>query len=331
MLFLNKEAIETSFNMVDAIEASKAALVMYCEDQASVPLRTNINVTEYEGQSLYMPAYTNGQVEALGVKIVSVYPKNIEKGLPSVPSTMVVLNPETGIVSAVLDGTHLTQLRTAAVQGAATDLMANKDAEIAALIGTGGQGFQQAIAMMTVRELKELRVFDINFERSKEFTAQLQEYSKGKFATKIMAVETSKEAVTGADIVTTVTTSKVPTFDAADIKAGAHVNGVGAYTPEMMELPSELLVKANSIIFDTNDGVLAEAGDIITPLKEGKIYKEDLKGQLGEVALGKVTARHNESDITVFKTVGTAVLDVVTAHLIVEKCQENGQGVEVNF
>ena len=291
----------------------------------------NLDVADYRGQSLYMPAVTRGKQNALGVKIVSVYPENIEKGLPSVPATMVALDPETGIVSAILDGTYLTQLRTAAIQGAGTEELANPDAKIGGLIGTGGQGYQQAIAMMTARDLEELRVFDIDFKRAQAFAKELSKDVADLFATKIYAVETAKEAVTDADVITTVTTSKVNTFDAADVKAGAHVNGIGAYTPEMLELPAELLVKADAVVFDTNDGVLAEAGDILEPIKQGLLTKEDYTGELGDLLLGKIQGRQHPEDITVFKSVGSAVLDIVTAQMIVEKALQNGIGHSFEF
>lgn len=331
MLILTKSDIQRCFSMKDAILAAKEAVRLYSSGDATVPLRTNLDVADYRGQSLYMPAVTRGKQNALGVKIVSVYPENIEKGLPSVPATMVALDPETGIVSAILDGTYLTQLRTAAIQGAGTEELANPDAKIGGLIGTGGQGYQQAIAMMTARDLEELRVFDIDFKRAQAFAKELSKDVADLFATKIYAVETAKEAVTDADVITTVTTSKVNTFDAADVKAGAHVNGIGAYTPEMLELPAELLVKADAVVFDTNDGVLAEAGDILEPIKQGLLTKEDYTGELGDLLLGKIQGRQHPEDITVFKSVGSAVLDIVTAQMIVEKALQNGIGHSFEF
>ncbi|MGT2832165.1 ornithine cyclodeaminase family protein [Streptococcus halotolerans] len=331
MLILTKQDIQECFSMKDAILAAKEASQLYSSGKAVVPLRTNLDVKHFQGQSLYMPAVTEGNQNALGVKIVSVYPNNIEKGLPSVPATMVALDPETGIVSAILDGTYLTQLRTAAIQGAATEELANPEAKIGGLIGTGGQGYQQAIAMMTARQLEILNVFDIDFERAKRFADKLAREMKDHFKTTIVAVETAEEAVRDADVVTTVTTSKVNTFQADWIKEGAHVNGIGAYTPEMLELPMDLLVKADAVVFDTNDGVLAEAGDIQSPIKTGLLTESDYTGELGQLLLGHIKGRESDKDITVFKSVGSAVLDIVTAQLIVEKAKEKGIGTAFQF
>lgn len=331
MLLLNQHDIAACFSMKEAIDAAKTALKLYTQGDATVPLRTNIPVTPYNGQSLFMPATTSGDATALGIKIVSVFPENQNSEFPVVPATMLVMDPKHGVVSALLDGTYLTQLRTGAVQGAATDLLAREDAQIAALIGTGGQATQQAIAMMTVRPLTQLRVYDIDFERAQQFAQSLADAVKEEFSTQIIAVQTAKEAVQDADIITSVTTSKVPTFDAADVKKGAHVNGIGAYTPEMKELPSELLVAADAVFFDTRDGVLAEAGDILAPIQDGTLTEDDYTGELGELLIGNIQGRTDDTHITVFKSVGSAVLDVVTAQKIVEQAQQRNIGTTITI
>lgn len=329
MLILTKADIKKVFTMKDAIEADKEALRMYSAGKSVVPLRVNIDIPKEQGQSLFMPAYVE-DIEATGIKIVSVYPKNIEKGKPSVPAQMVLLDGETGEVCAIMDGTYLTQLRTGAVQGAATDILARKDAKIAVLFGTGGQAGTQLEAMLNVRNLDEVRVFDINFERAQEFAQMMQE-EFAHFNTKIVAVKDGNEAVKDADIITSVTTSKRPVFDGTLVKKGVHVNGVGAYTPEMQELPETIIQQADKVFFDTKEGVLAEAGDFIIPIEKGMISDKDFEGELGEIILGEVNGRETAEEITLFKTVGTAVLDVVTAHKIYQKALEMkvGQQVEI--
>lgn len=327
MLFLTKKDIESCYSMSQAVQACKEALGLYSEGKASVPLRTNISVDKQKGQSLYMPAYVNDSADALGVKIVSVYPDNINKGLPSVPATMVVLDAETGIVSAIMDGTYLTQLRTGAVQGAATDLLAKEDARVGALIGTGGQAEGQLSAMLAVRSLEEVRIFDIDWERAKAFATEME----AKYKVSMVPTKDAKDCVLGADIITSVTTSKLPTFQAEWVKKGAHVNGVGAYTPEMCELPKEIIKQANCVIFDTVDGVLQEAGDMIQPLKEGYLTDADFNGELGHLYSGNIVGRTSSEEITVFKTVGSAVLDVYVANQIVETAKDKQIGQEIQM
>jgi ornithine cyclodeaminase len=324
MLILTKEDIKKVFTMKEAIEADKEALRIYSEGKSVVPLRVNIDIPKEQGQSLFMPAYVE-ELDATGIKIVSVFPKNIELGKPSVPAQMILLDGKTGEVCAIMEGTYLTQLRTGAVQGAATDILAKKDAKIGVLFGTGGQAATQLEAMVCVRNLAEVRVFDINYERAKEFAETMQEQLV-EYDTKIIAVEDGNEAVKDADIITAVTTSRRPVFDGTLVKKGAHVNGVGAYTPQMQELDEYIVKNADKVFFDTKEGVLAEAGDFIIPMEKGIVSENDFNGELGQVILGQISGRETDEEITLFKTVGVAVLDVVTAYKIYKKALENNVG-----
>lgn len=329
MLVLTREDIKKVFTMKDAIEADKEALRIYSSGKSVVPLRVNIDIPKEQGQSLFMPAYVE-ELDATGIKIVSVFPKNIEIGKPSVPAQMILLDGKTGEVNAILDGTYLTQLRTGAVQGAATDILARKDAEIGVLFGTGGQAATQLEAMLCVRSLKEVRVFDINHERAKDFVEAMQKQLV-QYNTKIVAVSDGNEAVKNADIITSVTTSRRPVFDGTLVKPGTHINGVGAYTPEMQELDENVIKNANKIFFDTKEGVLAEAGDFIIPMKKGIVSEDNFTGELGQVILGQIAGRENQDEITLFKTVGVAVLDVVTACKIYRKAVESNIGKSVEI
>lgn len=329
MLILTKQHIEQVFTMKDAIEADKEALRLYTEGKCEVPLRVNIDIPKQQGQSLFMPAYVEG-LDATGVKIVSVFPNNIKQGKPSVPAQMILLDGKTGEVCAIMDGTYLTQLRTGAVQGAATDILARADSKIAVLFGTGGQASGQLEAMLNVRDLEEVRVFDLDYERAKSFAAQMQQQF-ASFKTRIVAVEDGDAAIVDADIITAVTTSKRPVFNGNLVKKGTHINGVGAYTPQMQELPEIIVQRADKVVFDTTEGVLAEAGDVIIPMDKGIVSKQDFAGELGQVILGQAKGRENDEEITLFKTVGTAVLDVVTAQLIYEKAMQHGVGQQVEI
>ncbi|GCF95640.1 ornithine cyclodeaminase [Enterococcus florum] len=323
MLFLTKEDIMQTFCMREAIEADKQALMIFSKGETNSPLRTNLELREEEGVSSYMPAYIGGSDPSLGVKIVSTYLHNIEKGLPSVTGTMIVMDPKTGLVTALLDGTYLTQLRTGALQGAATEILARENAKIGALIGTGGQGEKQLEAMLTVRRLTEVRIYDLAQDRAEKFVDRLQD----KYDAKLVATKTSRECVEGADIITSVTPSNTPTFEAEWVKQGAHVNAIGSFTPSMFEVPKELIKKADRVIFDTTEGVLNNAGDFMTPLREEYIPKEKYSGELGQVLLGEVEGRTSDEEITIFKSVGTAVIDVIVASQIVDKAKEQGIGV----
>lgn len=318
MQYLDKDQIAKTFTMAEAIEACKEALKLYSAGRADIPLRKNIDVPEHNGQALFMPGYVNGETSALGIKIVSVFPDNVKKNLPSVPATMLTLDAETGVVNAVLDGTFLTQLRTGAVQGAATDLLARQDAKVGLLIGTGGQAMQQLRAMLTVRDFEKIYVFDLSLDHAKAFAESARKLAEAD-KVELIPVEDVNSVVSECDVITTVTTSKVPTFDGSLVKEGCHINGVGAYTLEMHELPESAIVKADRIFTDTDDGVLAEAGDIVGAIENQIISKADITGELGQLVADQSLGRNDDEQITVFKTVGTSALDVVVADQIVRK------------
>lgn len=317
IVILKETDMKNIFSMNDAIQADKDALEIYSKGGASVPLRVNINVKEHEGQSLYMPGYA-ADTKALGLKIVSVYPKNIEKGLTSVPATMVLVNDETGEVCSLMDGTFLTRIRTGAVSGAATDILSRKDSKTFALFGTGGQAEAQLEAVLNVRNIELVKVYDISEERRNSFVKKMTESFGEKFSVKIVAATSSDDAIADADIITVVTTSKKPVFNGNLVKKGAHVNGVGSYTPDMQEIDESLVCKAK-VYVDTKDGVFNESGDLIIPVNKGIYSFDKVMGELGDVILNKVKGRENDDEITFFKTVGSSILDVVTAHKIYEK------------
>ena len=327
---LNEEDIKKVFTMEDAIKADKDALAIYSKKEADIPLRINIDIPNQGGQSLFMPGYA-AAANALGVKIVSVYPNNIQKGLPSLPSTMILENEETGEVCSILDGTCLTRIRTGAVSGAATDLLSRKESKIFALIGTGGQAEAQLEAVLTVRNVSEVRIFDSSKDRAAEFARNMAEKFAGKFTAGFISVDSPDEGVRDADIITCVTTSKSPVFNGRLIKKGAHINGVGSYTPDMQEIDEYTILHSDKIYVDTRDGVLNESGDFIIPMSENKFSAKDITGELGELILGEISGRESEEEITLFKSVGSGVLDIVTARRIYEKAIEKGIGQIIEF
>ena len=331
ILVLKESDISSIITMSDIISADKEALSIYSNQQSNIPLRTNIDVPEFNGQCLFMNGYA-APAKALGVKIVSVYPDNINKNLTSVPATMVLVNAETGIVNALIDGTYLTRLRTGAISGLATEILSRKDSKIFALFGTGGQAITQLEAVLTVRKIELVKVYDLFYDRAEDFAKRMNElYSKKFNGVKIIAVKNSDEAVEDADIITTVTTSKKPVFNAEKVKKNAHINGVGSYTPDMCEIPEEILVKANKIYVDTKDGAINESGDLIQPIKKGLIKVEKINGELGEVINGKIKGRENDEEMTFFETTGSAVLDLVAAQKIYELAKKNNIGQVIDL
>ena len=328
MLLLSREDIKKVFTMKDAIEADKKAFQLVVEGKCDAPLRTNIQAPKHEGCFLFMPAYVE-EMDTASLTIINIFPHNIDNGIPSSPAQVLLIDGKTGIVIAVLDGTYVTQLRTGAASGAAFDVLARKDARIGALIGTGGQAATQLEAMLAARDIKEVRVFDLNYDRTKEFADRMQE-ELASYGAKIVAAKTSDEAVEGADLLITVTPSSKPVFDASKVKEGATISCVGAYQPHMQEMDPAILTRASKIYFDSKEAVLSESGDILIPLEQGTITEEDFTGDLGNVIKGDLVGRENEEEIIVFETVGVATQDLVAARTIYDKAVEAGVGIEWN-
>lgn len=326
MLLLSREDIKKVFSMEDAIKAVKDAFRIFTEGKSEVPLRINIPAPKHDGSLLFMPAYVP-DLDYASLKIVNIFPKNIDKGIPSAPAQVMLIDGTNGIVVAILDGTYVTQLRTGAASGAAFDLLARKEVKKGALIGTGGQAATQLEAMLVARNLEEVKVYDLNLERTKAFAAKMQGELKA-YGTKIEAAESSDEAIEDADLIVTVTPSLKPVFDGRKVKKGATLSCVGSYQPNMQEMDPVILTRANKLYFDSEDAVLSEAGDILIPLQDGTITKDLFAGDLGEVILGKVAGRENDDEIIVFKTVGIGTQDLVTAKYIYDKAVEQGIGTK---
>ena len=315
---LTKDDMQKIVNIRDIIDANEEALKIYSSKKSVTPLRLNLDVAKNNGQSLYMPAYANGdEVQALGIKIVSVYSDNPSKyNLPAVPATMILQDPKTGVVRCIMDGTYLTQLRTGALSGLATKYLAREDASVLLQVGVGGQARSQIDAVLAVRDIKKVYLASRDMYNSKEFAKKMTSiYPNVVFE----AVENANDVVAKADIITLVTTSKTPVIDGSLINEGTHINSMGSYTPDMQETPKEVLTKSSKIYFDTYEGVIEESGDVIIPIRSGEFDKKKITGELGEILLKNKPSRENSKEITWFKSTGSAILDVVAAQKIYDK------------
>lgn len=325
---LTGKEIRQVVTMAQAISSVKEAYQQLSTGQSILPLRTQVPIKGQDGVILFMPAYLSTS-DALGTKIVSVFPRNVKKNLPTIHALVVLVNPETGEPAAVMDGTYLTALRTGAASGVATELLARTEASVAAIIGAGIQGRTQLEAVCTVRAIKKAWVYDCLPEAASAFAKEMKEHGD-PIPAEISVADSASQAVREADILCTATTSSEPVFEDGDLKPGVHINGVGSFTPEMQEIPSQTVVRSK-VIVDSRSASMAEAGDLIIPLKEGLINEEHIHAEIGEVAAGKIAARESEDEITFFKSVGLAVQDVAVAELIRRQAEELGLGKEVEI
>ena len=325
---LSRNEVQQSVNMSQAIDVVKQAFISLAQKQVILPLRTQVPVKEYEGITLFMPAYLP-QLESLGAKIVSVFPENIKNNMPTIHAVVIICDAKTGQPTAVMDGTYLTALRTGAVSGVATDLLAPEGAKTAAIIGAGIQGRTQLEAICCVRDIQKVWVYDIDPGKAEAFSEEMQ--NKGKLIpSDIIAAKSSAKAVSEANVVCVATTSSVPVFDDVHIKPGVHINGIGSYTPEMQEIPEKTILRAR-VVVDSLTASLEEAGDLIVPLRKGLINQSHIRGELGQVALGHLKIRESQEDITFFKSVGLAIQDVAVAKLILQRCDDLHLGTDLEL
>ncbi len=328
MLALTADDIRALIPMDDAIVLMKEAFRALSGGSAVAPLRTPIEVAPESAVSLFMPAAVPS-VGGLGLKVVSVFPNNPSRGLPTIHALVCLISPEDGTPMAIMDGTFLTALRTGAVSGAATDLMARPESRVLALFGAGAQAMTQAEAVCAVRPIEEIRLVARSDEKGEAFIARLRQHALA-IAERVRIVLDPAEAVTGADIICTATPAMTALFADADLSPGTHINAVGAYTPAMQEIPPETVARAR-IVVDQREAAWAEAGDLVTARDRGLITEADVYAEIGELASGAKSGRHSPEEITFFKSVGNAVQDIAVARRAVDRARERGLGQTINL
>jgi ornithine cyclodeaminase/alanine dehydrogenase-like protein (mu-crystallin family) len=290
-LFLNEEQVRQHLRMADLIPAMEKALIDFSAGEVTQPVRSVIKVEPPGGFLGLMPALTP---DGLGLKAVTFYPSNAERGIPTHMATIFLVDPQTGTPLTIMDGRLITEMRTAAVSAAATKLLAPPDSKILAILGSGVQARSHAEALRLVRNFEEIRVWSPTRKHAQQFAEEIGG----------TAVST-EETVRDADVVVTATNSKVPVLKGAWLKPGCHVNAVGACRPDWRELDDEAM--ADVVFVDSREGAMKESGDII--LSNANIYAE-----LGEALASKVPSRANET--TIFKSLGMAVEDIAAAVLV---------------
>ncbi len=290
--------------------------------RASVPHRSRIEVDDHDGVSLFMPALLSATGE-LALKVVSVFPKNVRRKLPTIHALVVVLDPETGIPIALIEGGTLTAIRTGAGSGAATDLLARSVARRVAILGAGVQARTQLEAVCTVRAIDSVSIYSLDADQSRAFADET--VSKPWAPATIELAENVSDAIADADVICTATTSATPVFDGSDLKPGAHINAIGSFTPTMQEVESAV-VERSLLIVDSRKAALAETGDLIIPIQEGRISEDHIQAELGDIVNGDHPGRTDADQITLYKSVGIAVQDAAAAGLALRRAEQLGLG-----
>ena len=320
---LNEQQVQSLLPMADLIAAMEGALAKFSAREVLQPVRSVLTVGPTKAYFGLMPAYVPSP-ESLGAKLVTVFGENHKKQLPSHMATIFLNDPETGALLALMDGRYITEARTAAVSAISTRFLARPDASRLAIIGSGVQARSHLEAYQHVRELCEVRIWSPS-ERSRQ---QFVNDMGPKASAPIVAAASAEAAVRGADLIVLVTSSPTPVIDDAWVSEGTHVVCVGACRPTQQEMPPGLVARSRLYV-DSRDAALVESGDIVMNIAAGLFDASHVRGELGELVLGRIEGRTSPTDTTVFKSLGMAVEDVVAADLVFRRAQQAGAGTEL--
>lgn len=305
MKIVEAREVHERLTMPQCIQLMREAFVLLETGKAVQPIRALTKFPQGEVFG-FMPAYL-GSDDYFGAKVVNAFPQNVGTGYSSHNGYVIVFESVHGQCVGLADAGAITQIRTGAVSGVATDLLAKEDAKVLAIIGAGAQGRSHLEAMLCVRpQIEKVQVYDIRKEAAEAYREEMET----KFGKPILVCETVREAVKDADIICTLTPSKEAYLEADWVKAGAHINAVGTFSPTTREVTSQL-VKRASLYADQVEALKKEAGEYLIPLQEGLITEEHIKGSIGQLLLKQIPGRSAAAEITLFDALGLAVEDVI--------------------
>ncbi|MFH0991167.1 MAG: ornithine cyclodeaminase family protein [bacterium] len=326
-LLLNRDNVKQLLTMRETIDIVEEAFRQQALGSVVMPLRTTMHLPDSHGAHLGMPAYIGGAVDALALKVVTVFPDNPAlHGLPTTMGILLLNDAKTGTPLAVIEAGFLTAMRTGAVTGVAAKYLAKKVARRVGIFGGGIQAQTQLMALSEVRDIESAVVFDRDMGKAKVFAEEM----KRILAISMTIAEDARGAVEGVDIIVTASSATQPLFDGAWLTPGQHISAIGTHTPATREIDSTTIVRSK-VVPDFIDACLSEAGDILIPIQEGVFRKELIHASLGEIIAGKKPGRVNNEEITFFKSVGLALQDAATASYVYKKALAENIGVEFNF
>jgi ornithine cyclodeaminase/alanine dehydrogenase-like protein (mu-crystallin family) len=329
MRALSRSDLSRAVPMHDAVELMKVAFRELSAGRASSPVRTVVEVGSESSLMLSMPAFVASE-RAAGIKIVSFFAANAGTDIPVINALVYMIDADTGTPLGIMEGGYVTALRTGAVSGAATDLLARPESTVLAVIGTGVQGVTQAAAVCCVRPITRIIAAARRPEGFERFREDLRRDWPELQDVEILATIDADAAVREADIVCCATPARSPVFSDGAVRAGSHINAVGAFTPEMQEVPPETVLRA-TVVVDSVAACQEEAGDLLKPTQAGIIGQDHWSRELGQVVNGTAPGRSSSAEITVFKSVGNAVQDVVVGQRALARAAELGRGMELDL
>ena len=309
--FIDAEMIRKRLPMAQCIEAMARAMAAVSDGRAVTPPRLITPLADGRGFLALMPGSVRG-LARYGAKVVSVHPENAEAGRPVIQGFVALFDSDTGEVVAIVNGAEITALRTGAVSGLASRLLAREDASSLGLIGCGVQATTHLQAMSCVRKIGVVRVWGRSQVKARKFVEQHQHMTSAT----LLPVADARQAAE-CDIVCVVTSAAEPVIEGAWLKPGSHINLVGAHAPDTRESDSAL-IRMSRVFVDCRQQASREAGDILIPLQQGVINHAHLVGEIGEVLLGRIEGRRNAQEITVFKSLGLVSQDLLAAQAVLD-------------
>jgi ornithine cyclodeaminase len=326
VLILNQREVESLLPMAECIPLMADALRSLARGEMAQPLRMIISPPGAKGLLALMPAHKSGEPAAYGVKVIGVFQDNPAKGLDAHQGSVMLLSGETGEVLALMNASAITAIRTAAVSGVATKLLAREDASELAIIGAGVQAHTHLEAMACVRSIKRARVASRSFENARRFAEAMTPH----YAFPVEAIESVEAAVRGADLIVAATSSREPVIKREWVAPGAHLNVVGASVPAAREVDSATMAAA-SLFVDRRESTMNESGDYLLALQEGAIGPDHIRAEIGEVLIASLPGRTSSEEITLFKSLGLAIEDLASAEYLYHKAKEQQAGTWVDY
>jgi ornithine cyclodeaminase/alanine dehydrogenase-like protein (mu-crystallin family) len=326
ILVLSHAEVSELLPIKECIPLMREALIGLAAGKAHQPLRSIIRPPEAKGVMGLMPSYMTGDRAAFGLKAICVFPGNPAKGKDSHQGGVLLFSAETGELMGIMNASAITAIRTAAVSGVATDMLARPDASNLAILGSGVQARSHLVAMSEVRPIKRCRIASRDIEHARAFAQAMSQ----KVSFPLEPVETVAQAVETADLIVTATTAKEPIVRSEWIAAGAHLNLVGSSTAKTREVDSKTMALA-SLFVDRRESTLNEAGDYLLAAADGLIGPDHIRAELGEVLKGDKPGRTSLEEITCFKSLGIAIEDLFAAEYVYRKAQESGEGTWVEY
>ena len=331
-LILSDRDVERLLPMHECIEVMDGALRALTLGNAILPLRTVMRLPGSPNAFALMPSVlTEGtgddvQPTALGAKIITVFPGNDATPFDSHIGVVLLFDGQRGRLSAIMDASSITAIRTAAVSGLATRLLARPDATDLAILGSGIQAMTHLDAMRCVRGIRRVRIWSRTPSRARKFA----EHASARFGCAVEVSETARDAVAGAQIICTATAARTPVLEGAWIAPGTHINAVGASLASARELDTEA-VKRAYVYVDRRESALAEAGDLLIPMSEGAITASHIRGELGELLLGEAPGPDHADNITLFKSLGLAIEDLASAQHLYKRAVATETGTRLSI